>query len=347
MRNGRILTEINHLLGFVLPMSLLLGCTSRGQIDLTARTGEAIPRDPPSEASPKRTLGETPMGSVAVPMDVTPFSTPAPLTAAAMASCPVTFPNGSQPPRSISSDPPSPHLHGNGSLWTGPGAGGKIIPAPEQFNTDGSLNWKMGWDRGVPGELTVTGIRLDAHAPPAVGHYDISGYGQLGFQAGWVYFPSVGCWELTGRVGDADLSIVILLLTVPFEYVEPAWLPEGLNIKDQDITALPESFRLVFGRPVVGEDFVTWDEGELYIETAKGSLSGPGAYPSGVSVPVTVNGHAGICARGGWDGEGNWRSGRDVGILEWETSDLRRIRISHSGLGLDCDDLLRIAGAAP
>lgn len=34
------------------------------------------------------------------------------------------------------------------------------------------------------------------------------GYGDTGFQASTIIFPTVGCWEVTGRAGDAELSFV-------------------------------------------------------------------------------------------------------------------------------------------
>jgi hypothetical protein len=34
------------------------------------------------------------------------------------------------------------------------------------------------------------------------------GYGDLGFQASYVIFPTPGCWEVTGRVSDASVTCV-------------------------------------------------------------------------------------------------------------------------------------------
>jgi hypothetical protein len=38
------------------------------------------------------------------------------------------------------------------------------------------------------------------------------GYGATGFQASAVSYPTEGCWEVTGRVGDASLTFVTLVL---------------------------------------------------------------------------------------------------------------------------------------
>jgi hypothetical protein len=68
---------------------------------------------------------------------------------------------------------------------------------------------KFPWWRGenVRGSLEITGLRLDGAAPPAFG--DVSdGYGDTGFQASAIFFPTEGCWEITGSVGDAELTFV-------------------------------------------------------------------------------------------------------------------------------------------
>ena len=46
---------------------------------------------------------------------------------------------------------------------------------------DGSIHAKLGWWRGAPGRLRITGRRLDATAPPLEAHVP-AGYGQRGFQ---------------------------------------------------------------------------------------------------------------------------------------------------------------------
>jgi hypothetical protein len=96
--------------------------------------------------------------------------------------------------------------HGNAQLWVGGlGHNGAIVVAPE---SDGSRGWKFGWYRIVPGRLTITGRRLDAPGPPAWGSVP-DGYGDIGFQSSAVYFPTPGCWEITGTVGStATLSFV-------------------------------------------------------------------------------------------------------------------------------------------
>jgi hypothetical protein len=126
--------------------------------------------------------------------------------------CPVTVPNGSTPP----GEQPSPDYHGNGQLWTGLWPEGKVIFEPGGPGTiyeDGSLGMKWPWWRGVEGRLTIEGRRLDAPAP-LLRHTIPNGYGESGFQATGLIFPTEGCWEVTGKVGQAELTFVTLVVKV-------------------------------------------------------------------------------------------------------------------------------------
>ncbi len=248
--------------------------------------------------------------------------------------CPVTIPNGSNPPTEQN---PSTASHGNGALWTALGPGGKIVATPNYVHKDGSIDWKIGWYRGVRGKLTVTGRRLDAVAPPVQGDYEID-YGDFGFQSGGILFPTEGCWEITGTVGDASLTFVTLVAKVPFEPAWPRWGPDGTGIIDYDTTGLPDSLRIISGFPS-GED------GEFSIETTQGIRENDTPHPEGVQQLVMVGGQAGVCVLGAWDEQGQWQAEADAGVLEWSAGGFS-YRITHTGLALDCEDLLRIAGAS-
>ena len=132
------------------------------------------------------------------------------IPASTRAACRVTIPNTSTPP----GEKPDSLYHGNGVLWTEflpestvifrPGGPGEVEP-------DGSLAMKWPWWRGVRGNLTIEGQRLDATAPPL--RADIpQGYGDSGFQATALIFPTEGCWQVTGKVGDASLTFVVLVV---------------------------------------------------------------------------------------------------------------------------------------
>ena len=129
----------------------------------------------------------------------------------ASSSCVVTLPNRMHNPGEtpscagrVLSNPYSGN-HGNGKLWTLLPTDGKLLIAPEK---DGFLQMKFPWWRAVCGRLTITGRRLDAPAGPL--RADVpAGYGETGFQASGVYFPSEGCWEITGKAADAELTFVV------------------------------------------------------------------------------------------------------------------------------------------
>jgi hypothetical protein len=131
-------------------------------------------------------------------------------------SCPVTKPNGVTA-RVIEYDAvPSPTSHGNAELSVGPfglrRGGGPIVfkPGGAGFVTrGGSLGMKFGWLIAVSGPFKVGGRRLDAPAPPL---WAESATGQpvtRGFHPTALIFPTPGCWEVTGRVGDVSLTFVV------------------------------------------------------------------------------------------------------------------------------------------
>lgn len=136
---------------------------------------------------------------------------------ATSSSCLVTLPNGTHNsretpscsgnmlPSPVSSDNGFRGNHGDGKLWVGLPTESRLLVTPDK---DGSLGWKFPWWRAVCGRLTITGRRLDAPASPLRSEVP-SGYGEAGFQASGVYFPSEGCWEITGRAGDAELTFVV------------------------------------------------------------------------------------------------------------------------------------------
>ena len=122
--------------------------------------------------------------------------------------CPVTRPNGKR----VSEEPARDH-YGNDALVTvlwregkvvfKPGGAGLVLP-------DGALSMKFGWWRLAHGQLTIDGRRLDSPAPPLRASIP-DGYGETGFQSTAMIFPTPGCWEVTGHLGDAELTFVTLV----------------------------------------------------------------------------------------------------------------------------------------
>jgi len=130
-------------------------------------------------------------------------------------ACPVTTPNGIV----AGGHEEDPSSYGNRQVSVGPFGlwpEGTVVFKPGGAGfvaRDGSLGMKFGWQRGVPGQLRIEGRRLDAPASPLrveVPH----GYGALGFQATYLIFPTPGCWEVTGRVGDASVTFVTRVVKI-------------------------------------------------------------------------------------------------------------------------------------
>ena len=140
-----------------------------------------------------------------------PTSRESTLTLADASDCPVTKPG--QAPAQIGDQLfGSSSAFGNEDLWVGGLSGDGVILADSRFaQADGSIEWKFGWWRIASGSLAISGRRLDAPAPPL--HASVpSGYGLSGFQASGVSFPTGGCWEVTGSVGDSAVAFVTFVL---------------------------------------------------------------------------------------------------------------------------------------
>jgi hypothetical protein len=127
--------------------------------------------------------------------------------------CAVTEANGV----AASGQPPDPFVHGTAALsvilgWPDgtvtfkPGGPGFVLK-------DGALSMKFPWYRGVRGQLTIVGHRLDATAP-ALRASVPSGYGDIGFQSTALIFPTPGCWEVTGSVGKEELTFVTRVVKI-------------------------------------------------------------------------------------------------------------------------------------
>ena len=132
--------------------------------------------------------------------------------------CVVTTPNGI----AAGEDHPDPRSYGNAdvSVWLWQNGTVVFKPGGPGFITrDGSLGMKFPWQRGVSGKLTIEGRRVDAAAPPLRSEVS-SGYGNRGFQATYVIFPTPGCWEVTGRVGDAKVTFLTRVVKIGDG---PAW----------------------------------------------------------------------------------------------------------------------------
>jgi hypothetical protein len=127
--------------------------------------------------------------------------------AAPAAACPVTEPAWLTPPddAAVSGSPePGPYfVNQDRSMWAGAWWTGQVGSRPEA----GDDGIKIGWFRPAGAALEITGRRLDGPAPPLEAHVPCC-Y-PTRFQATGVIFPGAGCWEVTGRAADSELSFVI------------------------------------------------------------------------------------------------------------------------------------------
>ena len=174
----------------------LLGCTGGPAQTATS----SAPVAGPTEGSPKG----APAGPARYPAR--------PVAMADARYCPVTIGHPvprTKPWRDLLFGWPS--AYGNGSLWVGSlWPHGVVIITPDNVDPDGRLEMKFGWYRLTSGYLTITGRRLDAPAPPLSGR--TAGYTLTGFNASGVIFPTEGCWQVTGRVGQAALTFVTFVI---------------------------------------------------------------------------------------------------------------------------------------
>ena len=111
-----------------------------------------------------------------------------------------------------------PGVHGNGRLQVGLWLDGiTFIGADSRgsafVTSDGELGTYFSWRRDVEGPLALSGRRLDGPAPPMRSFIHDPNQTD-GFLRTSVMFPAAGCWEVTGRVGQASLTFVTQVVQV-------------------------------------------------------------------------------------------------------------------------------------
>jgi len=153
-----------------------------------------------------------------VPVGTEPTAIPEVVSRNPPASCPVTVPQ--DPP--FTPSVPYDALGHQGYFWYGSSSLWTELPAdaiwyslphnPEGY-TQKVVWWRDGyvWNEEPEPNLIVTGERLDAPAPSlnvstANGVYasDIGSAMMVGMD-----IPTLGCWKITGKYKDAELSFVI------------------------------------------------------------------------------------------------------------------------------------------
>lgn len=151
------------------------------------------------------------------------------------------------------------------------------------------------------------------------------GYGETGFHPAGLVFPGQGCWEVTARVGESQMTFVTLVIWVPFDPFWPGWFPvSGLVFDGPDFSGYPNIFGLLFnseekGRVIVQTSQTIWEDTEQ----------------SSIQESVKIGENDGTCIIK----KGN---NQTSGELIWSSSDLY-YRIQFEGLELTCQDLIRMA----
>ena len=176
---------------------------------LLAACGTVEPSPTLQLSGPGRTLSETLPPSA----PETPSPTPN-LTLADAEGCPVTQPS-TAPPEIGDRLFGSRNAYGNDDLWVGGLPHDGILGmSQEDVDSDEDLGTKLGWWRNVRGHVEISGRRRDAPAPPLVGRGS-DGFGTIGFQSSGIHFPTQGCWEITGSVGESELTFVMFVFVQP------------------------------------------------------------------------------------------------------------------------------------
>lgn len=134
------------------------------------------------------------------------------------AECPITVPQETR------FTPPAPYdtlgfegnfWYGSNSLWTALPKDGTWFGLPH--NPEGYTQkvfwWREGyvWNEEPEPDLIVIGERLDAPTPPLIVSKATNAYASdigSAMLVG-VDFPTLGCWKITGKYADAELSFVV------------------------------------------------------------------------------------------------------------------------------------------
>lgn len=130
-----------------------------------------------------------------------------PLSSCTAKACPLTEPVWAKPPEdSAVLDPPAYgyyFLNEDRSIWAS-AEWAEQDEDPPRVSEDGV---KVGWFRPGGATLEITGQRIDGEAPALESH--VSCCYPTRFQASGLVFPTEGCWEVTAKAEDRELSFVV------------------------------------------------------------------------------------------------------------------------------------------
>lgn len=182
--------------------TFLAGCTPKAAV--RPIEVKALENPTPTE------LAKKPASLPSATVEVVPHDPPV--------SCPITVPQ--DPPFT----PPSPYdtlgfegefWYGSNSLWTAVRENGiwEALPHHPSGYTQKVFWWREGyvWTEEPDPALTITAERLDAPAPAFTSSEATNAYASdIGSaMLTGVGLPTLGCWKITGKYADAELSFVV------------------------------------------------------------------------------------------------------------------------------------------
>jgi hypothetical protein len=122
-------------------------------------------------------------------------------------ACSITEPVLTKPPEdsAVSGSPEDGYYYVNKdrSIW----ASAWWTDQEETYLRAGQEGVKVGWFRPEGADLEITGQRIDAEAAPLEAH--IPCCYPTRFQATGLYFSTEGCWEITAKAAESELTFVV------------------------------------------------------------------------------------------------------------------------------------------
>lgn len=196
--------RLHFFLSILILAVLVIGCAPKS----VALPEEAKALENPTSTNVPDRATSTPVATAT--SEVVPHDPPV--------NCPITVP---QTPPFV---PPAPYdalgyegefWYGSNSLWTAVRESGvwEALPHNPEGYTQKVFWWRDGyvWTEEPEPALTVTGERLDAPAPPLQASKATNAFASdigSAMLVG-VNMPTLGCWKITGKYGDTELSFVV------------------------------------------------------------------------------------------------------------------------------------------
>ena len=209
-------------------------------------------------------------------------STPEPV-----ASCPITPYAAAEPDYEY-----TPTWYGGDALWAGLD---RSYAGRWYASKGGSDRMKvMWWRQDIRGPLEIEGRRLDAEAPP-LDAWVPEGYGETGYQLGAPAFPSEGCWEVVGRVGETEIRFVVFVHPAeadpgPRAAPPPATDDAWASLR-RPVVPVPDDASLGGCAPSRPDDLPIYPAGAALDGTLHGRLAkGSWAIAPGYGGPVLIRG---------------------------------------------------------